>query len=173
MLAHPPESEGGFVGGLGSGCISWLVDLGCSRWLVFALSLPILHLAFNTAGILDANLEPARNAFTLLGCREHGMLSPYSMNNFWVASSHICARERAEVNEQLQFARGVPRHRTARRCIAHDFNNKVTVRQASSELLDEQPVVYDPRMRFTARILKTTEQAAAVVSQLLGFSRNR
>ena len=95
------------------------------------------------------------------------------MNNFWVARTHGLARERAEVNERLQFARRLEGIGQLAAGIAHDFNNKLTVIQASSELLDEQLGVDDPRKRFTARILKTTEQAAVVVSQLLGFSRKQ
>ena len=77
------------------------------------------------------------------------------------------------MNEQLQFARRLEGIGQLAAGIAHDFNNKLTVIQASSELLDEQLGVDDPRKRFTARILKTTEQAAVVVSQLLGFSRKQ
>ena len=56
--------------------------------------------------------------------------------------------------------------------IAHDFNNKLTVIQASSELLDGKMEPEDPRRKYR-RILDTAEQAAVVVSQLLGFSRKQ
>ena len=171
MLAHAPESEA-VSSEVFEADLSWLVDLGGSRWLVFALSLPILHLAFNTAGILDANLEPARNAFTLLYVVCMGCVAVFHEQLLGRENTRL-ARERAEVNEQLQFARRLEGIGQLAAGIAHDFNNKLTVIQASSELLDEQLGVDDPRKRFTARILKTTERAAAVVSQLLGFSRKQ
>ena len=59
MLAHAPESEAVSSEDFEAD-LSWLVALGGSRWLVFALLLPVLHLALNTAGLLDAKLEPAR-----------------------------------------------------------------------------------------------------------------
>ena len=171
MLAHAPESEA-VSAEVFEADLSWLVELGGSRWLVFALSLPILHLAFNTAGILDANLEPARNAFTLLYVVCMGCVAVFHEQLLGRENTRL-ARERAEVNERLQFARRLEGIGQLAAGIAHDFNNKLTVIQASSELLDEQLGVDDPRKRFTARILKTTEQAAVVVSQLLGFSRKQ
>ena len=171
MLAHAPESEA-VSSEVFEADLSWLVDLGGSRWLVFALSLPILH------------WRSTQRAYWMRTSSPRAMPSRFSMSCGMgcVAVFHEqllgrentrLARERAEVNEQLQFARRLEGIGQLAAGIAHDFNNKLTVIQASSELLDEQLGVDDPRKRFTARILKTTEQAAAVVSQLLGFSRKQ
>jgi len=136
MLANAPESKA-VSSEVREWDLSWLVDVGGSRWLVFALLLPVLHLGLGTAGLLDAKLEPARDAFTLLYVVCMGCVAVFH-EHLMGRENRRLARERAEANEQLQFARRLEGIGQLAAGIAHDFNNKLTVIQASSELLHAQ-----------------------------------
>src|SRR5262249_11731731 len=57
--------------------------------------------------------------------------------------------------------------------VAHDFNNLLTVIQGYAELLQKRVAADPATSRKAAQIVKAAERAAALVEQLLAFSRRQ
>jgi signal transduction histidine kinase/CheY-like chemotaxis protein len=151
---------------------SLLIAFGGSRWLIYALSLPILHFSLRLAGMLDPRLDSARDTLTLLFVVSMGFVALFRER--LLSSENLrLDRARTAANEQLQLARRLEGIGRLAAGVAHEFNNKLTVILASSELLQAQLAPQDTRRKFTTQIMETANQAAKVVSQLLGFSRKQ
>ena len=151
---------------------SWFTSLSGSKTFVLALALPGIHLALSTSGWLDPAHRPARDALVLICVVAMGCIAVFH-EHLLKRENERLARARAEANEQLQSARRLEGIGQLAAGIAHEFNNKLTVIQASGELLDARLPPDDEKRALTARILQTAEQSATIVRQLLGFSRKQ
>jgi len=80
---------------------------------------------------------------------------------------------RKELEAQLQLSQRLEAVGRLAGGVAHDFNNLLTVILGSSELLGGQLEPEDRRLRFVEEIRRAGEGAAALVHQLLAFSRQQ
>ena len=80
---------------------------------------------------------------------------------------------RKELEAQLQLSQRLEAVGRLAGGVAHDFNNLLTVILGSGELLASQLDADDRRQRFVEEIRRAGEGAAALVRQLLAFSRQQ
>ena len=81
--------------------------------------------------------------------------------------------ERKQLEEQFRQAQKMEAIGRLAGGIAHDFNNLLTVMKGYGELLLKRLAADAPNSRKVAQIVKAAERAAALVEQLLAFSRKQ
>jgi signal transduction histidine kinase/CheY-like chemotaxis protein len=81
--------------------------------------------------------------------------------------------ERAELEEQLRHSQKLEAVGRLAGGIAHDFNNLLTAIIGYADLLRAELRPHDPKREYVEEIRRAGERAAALVQQLLGFSRKQ
>ncbi len=89
-----------------------------------------------------------------------------------VASLELAQQELLDQSQRLQHAEKMEALGTLSGGIAHDFNNILQVIGGYAQLLLARRSEDDPDHRELAQILGASRRAAALISQLLAFSRN-
>jgi signal transduction histidine kinase len=145
---------------------------GSLRWLAYALSIPVMHLLLEQFHASDPALEGAREGLVLIYVLSMGGVA-LAFEKLLRNENRRLERDQAVAREQLHAARRMEGIGRLAAGIAHEFNNKLTVMNGSSELLHGKLPAGDPRRELTADILQTGERAAELVSQLLAFSRKQ
>jgi signal transduction histidine kinase len=145
---------------------------GSLRWLAYALSIPVLHLVLEKLHATDPVLESAREGLVLIYILSMGGVA-LAFEKLLRNKNRRLERDQAVAREQLHAARRMEGIGRLAAGIAHEFNNKLTVMNGSSELLHAKLAPGDPLRELTADIIQTGERAAELVSQLLAFSRKQ
>jgi signal transduction histidine kinase len=81
--------------------------------------------------------------------------------------------ERSELEEQLRHSQKLEAVGRLAGGIAHDFNNLLTAIIGYADLLTAELRPQDPKSEYVEEIRRAGERAAALVQQLLGFSRKQ
>ena len=140
--------------------------------IVVAFLIPVVHLAFYGAGLLDAESRAARELLIVGSLLVSGalvLIQQYILER----GNRSLQVELRQVNEQLEQSQKMEAVGRLAGGVAHDFNNLLTAIMGNTRLLlDRLPEGSDDRCEVE-RIDHASRRAATLTKQLLAFSRRQ
>jgi signal transduction histidine kinase/CheY-like chemotaxis protein len=140
--------------------------------VIVAFSIPSIHLALYSVGLLDAESRVARDLLVLASILALGAL--VLVQQFVLEKGNRALEsELRQVNEQLEQSQRMEAIGRLAGGVAHDFNNLLTAIMGHTGLLLKRVPPESEIRREVERIDGASRRAATLTRQLLAFSRRQ